>query len=101
MEKLKAAELDGEMFRKEDIEALTNDFVFTAKALIMNMPPRLAVDIAAENSPVMCAEIVKGECKYVLRELSRFEFDPEQYMERVRERRKMELNFMRETEEDE
>lgn len=104
-EELLTEELDGKMFPLEDFEALTDDMVFEVKALIMNLPGRLAMEVAAESDPAMCGELIKGECRYMLTELSEYEFDPEKYMDRIRERRKMELRFMRnrpeEPEEDE
>jgi len=99
-EELSTAELEGSMFRLEDIEVFTNDLVFETKGMIMAFPHRLAVEVAAEDNPAVCAEIIKGECREMLTALSKYEFDPENYMDRVRERRKMELKFMQDNPED-
>ena len=100
-EELITAELEGKMFRAEDVEAYTTDLVYGFKGSIMALPPRVAVDVAAESNPAMCGEIIKKEVRLLLLELSRYEFDPEFYRERIAERRKMELKFMQETEDEE
>ena len=100
-EELTTAELDGTMYRAEDVEAYATDLVYSFKGSIMALPARVAVDVAAENNPAVCGEIVKREVRLLLNELSRFEFDPEFYRERIAERKKMELKFLKETEEDE
>lgn len=100
-EELQTAELDGSMYRAEDVEAWCTDLVYGFKGSIMALPPRVAVDVAAEDNPAMCGEIIKKEVRLLLMELSRYEFDPEFYRERIAERKKMELKFLQETEEDE
>lgn len=99
-EELITAELEGKMFRAEDVEAYTTDLVYGFKGSIMALPPRVAVDVAAESNPAMCGEIIKKEVRLLLLELSRYEFDPEFYRERIQERKKMELQFLQETEEE-
>lgn len=100
-EELATAELDGSMYRAEDVERWSEDVVYMFKGSIMALPSRVAVDVAAESNPAACAEIVKREVRMILNELSEKEYDPEFYRELTRERRKMELNFMQETEPDE
>lgn len=99
-EELQTAELDMNMFRAEDVQAFTEDLVYTFKGSIMALPPRVAVDVAEESNPAACGEIIKKEVRRLLLELSRYQFDPEFYRERIRERQQMELKFLQETEED-
>lgn len=99
-EELTTAELDMKMFRVEDVEAFTEDLVYSFKGSIMALPPRVAVDVAEESNPAACAEIIKKEIRRLLIELSRYQFDPEFYRERIKERQKMELQFMQETDEE-
>lgn len=99
-EELMTAELEGNMIRAEDVEAYTTDIIYTFKGSIMALPPRVAVDVAAENNPAMCGDIIKKEVRRILHELSEYDYDPEFYRERVAERKKMELKFLREIEED-
>ena len=100
-EELATAELDGKMYRAEDVEAYATDLVYSFKGSIMALPSRVAVDVAAESDPAICGEIIKKEVRLLLLELSRFEYDPEFYRERIAERQKMELKFMQETEDEE
>lgn len=97
--KVEAAELEGSMFRVEDVQSYTEDMITTVKAQIMSLPGRLAVEVATESNPAKCAEIIKTEGRALLRELSEYEFNPEFYRERIQERRQMELEFMREPDE--
>ena len=93
-EELETLELDGNMHRSEDVQALTDDFIYTVKGSIMSLPSRVCTDVAAEKDPAACADIVKKECRAILTECSQFEYDPEKYRDRVRERKQMELQFM-------
>lgn len=93
-EELKTAELDGKMYRVEDVSEWCMDLVYAVKGAVMALPPRVAVDVAAEDNPAVCGEIVKREVKMILRDLANYEYDPEFYRERLAERQKMELKFM-------
>lgn len=100
-EELLTAELDGSMFRKEDVEAWTTDLVYAFKGAVMALPSRVAVDVAAEENPAACGAIVTREVKLILNELANYQYDPEYYEDRIRERRKLELRFMNGQDEDE
>ena len=89
IEKLRAEEVRGNMHRAEDVKAMTEDLIYTIRSAIMALPGRLAVDVAAAGSPSEASEIIKSECYKVMRELSRYHYDPKAYEERVRER----MNF--------
>lgn len=86
IEKLRAEEVRGNMHRAEDVKAMTEDLVYTIRSAIMALPGRLAVDVAAAGSPSEASEIIKSECYKVMRELSRYHYDPKAYEKRVRER---------------
>ena len=47
---LQLKELEGKMHRSEDVEALTNDLVYTARSMIMALPGRLAMDVVQAGS---------------------------------------------------
>lgn len=100
-EELATAELEGKMFRSEDVEAFITDLIFDIKASIISIPPRVSADVAEETDPAVCGDIIKKEVRFILQELARYEFDPEFYRERIQERKKMELEFLQETAEDE
>lgn len=47
---LQLKELEGKMHRSEDVEAMTNDLVYTARSMIMALPGRLAMDVVQTGS---------------------------------------------------
>ena len=88
--KMEADELRGKMHRSEDVAAMTEDLIYTMRGSLMALPGRLAVDVAAAASPAEAAEIIRKEVYAIMRELANYEYDPEKYEERVRERRNWE-----------
>ncbi len=79
-------ELDGQMHRSEDVEAMTNDLVFNVRSMIMALPGRLAMDVAQVSSAAEASALIRAECYKVLEELANYKYDPEEYQRRVRER---------------
>ena len=88
--KMEADELRGKMHRSEDVAAMTEDLIYTIRGLLMALPGRLAVDVATVTTPAEAAEIIRKEVHALMRELANYQYDPEKYEERVRERRKWE-----------
>jgi len=88
--KMEADELRGKMHRSEDVAAMTEDLIYTVRGSLMALPGRLAVDVAAAATPAEAAEIIRKEVHALMRELANYEYDPEKYEERVRERRNWE-----------
>ena len=88
--KMEADELRGKMHRSEDVAAMTEDLIYTIRGSLMALPGRLAVDVAAAATPAEAAEIIRKEVHALMRELANYEYDPEKYEERVRERRNWE-----------
>lgn len=87
---LEAQELQGIMHRSEDVAAMTEDLIYTIRGSLMALPGRLAVDVATVTTPAEAAEIIRKEVHALMRELANYQYDPEKYEERVRERRKWE-----------
>lgn len=83
---LEVQELQGIMHRSEDVAALTEDLLYTIRDSLMALPGRLAVDVASAATAAEAAEIVKREVYLVMKDLSGYNYDPEKYAERVRER---------------
>lgn len=94
--KLEADELQGKMHRSEDVAAMTEDLIYTVRGSLMALPGRLAVDVAAATTPAEASEIIRQEVYAVMRELSHYQYDPQKYEERVRERKKWESQDVRE-----
>ncbi len=79
-------ELDGKMHRSEDVEAMTNDLVYTIRGMVMALPGRLAMDVVQVSSAAEASALIRAECYKVLEELANYKYDPEEYQRRVRER---------------
>lgn len=84
---LEAQELQGKMHRSEDVAAMTEDLIYTIRGMLVALPGRLAVDVAAVDAPAEAAELLRKEIFKVMEELSNYRYDPKKYEERVRERR--------------
>lgn len=84
---LEANELQGKMHRSEDVAAMTSDLVYAIRGMLIALPGRVAVDVAAAQTPAEASEIVRKEIHKVMNELSAYKYDPKKYEERVRERR--------------
>ena len=85
--KLEAEELQGKMHRSEDVAAMTEDLVYTIRGMLLALPGRLAVDVAAVTTPAEASEVIRKETFKVMKELADYRYDPAKYEERVRERR--------------
>ena len=83
---LQLKELEGKMHRSEDVEALTNDLVYTARSMIMALPGRLAMDVVQAGSANEASALIRSECYKILDELAGYQYDPEAYRRRVRDR---------------
>ena len=83
---LQLKELEGKMHRSEDVEALTNDLVYTARSMIMALPGRLAMDVVQAGSANEASALIRTECYKILDELACYQYDPEAYRRRVRDR---------------
>ncbi len=79
-------ELEGKMHRSEDVEAMTNDLVYTVRSMIMALPGRLAMDIVQATSAAEASALIRFECHKILNELAGYKYDPEAYKRRVRDR---------------
>lgn len=83
---LQLKELEGKMHRSEEVEALTNDLVYTARSMIMALPGRLAMDVVQAGSANEASALIRTECYKILDELAGYQYDPEAYRRRVRDR---------------
>ena len=79
-------ELRGKMHRSEDVEALTTDLVYAIRGMLLALPGRLAIDLAPISTPAEISERIKQEVNEILLELSTYQYNPEAYQKRVRER---------------
>lgn len=98
--KAEADELQGKMHRSEDVAAMTTDLIYAIRGAMMALPGRLAVDVAAAQSPAEAAEIIRREVNKAMRELSTYRYDPKKYEERVRQRRAWEIESGRDADDE-
>ena len=86
MAELELRELQGDMHRAEDVEAVMTDHVLLIRSMILALPSRLAVDVSNVKTAADASEIIKAECYAMLNQLAAYEYNPEEYQKRVRER---------------
>lgn len=84
--KLELDELKGTLHRSEDIEKLTNELVFTVRSMLLAMPGRVAMDLAALTTAPEVSAYMARHVGGLLDELSQHEYSPEAYAALVRER---------------
>ena len=92
-------ELEGKMHRSEDVEAVTNDLVYTIRSMVMALPGRLAMDVTQATNANEASAIIRSECHKVLEELTNYKYDPEVYRRRVVDREGWGEAFADETDE--
>lgn len=85
-EELKLAELEGIMHRSEDVQAMTEDLIYAVRGAITAMPGKLAMNVANEDDPNICSQIIQDEVALVLANLSDYEYSKERYRKRMKER---------------
>lgn len=83
---LQLKELEGKMHRSEDVESMTNDLVYTIRAMIMALPGRLAMDVTRATNANEAEVLMRSECYKILEELAGYKYDPEVYRRRVMDR---------------
>ncbi len=86
MAELEMKELQGKMHRSEDVAAMTADLIYAIRGAMLALPGRLSVDLSSISDPAEIAVRIQKEVYLVMDELSAYEYDPEKYRERVKER---------------
>lgn len=86
-EVLEAQELQGKMHRADDVAAMTEDLIYAIRGMLVSLPGRLAVDVAAVDTPAEASEVIRKEVYKAMKELSEYKYNPKKYEERVRERK--------------
>ena len=86
MAELELQELQGELHRASDVEAITTGHVMFLRSMLMALPGALAVDLAAIDKPAEAADRIRQEVNSILNRLANYRSDPEEYKKRVRER---------------
>lgn len=84
--KLELDELKGTLHRAEDIEKLTNELVFAVRAMLLALPGRVAMDLAAIDTAPEVSAYLSRHVAVLLDELATHEYSPDAYAALVRER---------------
>lgn len=86
MMELELMEIKGQMHRAEDVESVMTDMVLAVRSALLSLPGRLGVKLAATDSAAECSDAIKKEVYEVLEDLSKYQYDQEEYRKRARER---------------
>ncbi|MCM1427116.1 MAG: protoporphyrinogen oxidase [Eubacterium sp.] len=86
MAELQLEELEGRMHSAEDVEAMTTDLCLAVRSALLSMPGQLSMDVKEAQTAAEISEIIKNAVNDILEELSRYEYNPDEYRRRVRER---------------
>lgn len=86
MAELQLKELKGELHRATDVEEIMTDHVLMIRGMLIALPNKLAVDLANIYDAAVCSEKIKSEVYFILNELSQYEYEPEEFKKRLRER---------------
>lgn len=84
---LEMNELKGSLHAAEDVEKITTDLVIAVRSGLLSLPGKLAVDVVEAKDAAEASEIIKKEVCSLLEELANYEYDPEEYRRRVREKK--------------
>jgi len=83
------AELDGRLHNAEDVEDLFNAMIFDIKSAILAVPnksgPRIAGQFGLDAAEI--SDMIRQDIYQALEELSKHEYDKEDYKKRARERK--------------
>ena len=84
--KLELDELKGIMHQSADIEKLTNELVFAVRSMLLALPGRVAMDLAAINTAPEVSQYMSRHTAVLLDELATHEYNPDAYKQLVRDR---------------
>lgn len=86
MAKLELAEMEGEMHRSCDVEEMTSQLVYAVKNRLTSLPGKLAIDLSRVEEPAEISARIQSEVYEILEDLSNYEYKPQEYEKKVRER---------------
>lgn len=86
-EQLELAELEGRMHNADDVQDAFEQLVYAVRSAILAVPGRAALDVVHASSSAEAAEIIRNEVNEALASLADFQYDPQFFADRVRERK--------------
>ena len=84
---LELQELKGMLHSAEDVEEMTTDLVLVIRSSFLALPGRVSSELAEMETASEVSERLTVEIFDILKDLSNYRYDPEEYRKRVRERR--------------
>lgn len=98
--KLELEEIKGTLHRASDIEKLTNELVFAVRSMLLALPGRTAMDLAAINTAPEVSQYLERHVAVLLDELATHEYNPDAYKQLVREREGWQTDYDDEADEE-
>ena len=86
-QEIELAEIRAQMHRSEDVQKIWTDHIMLLRAMILALPGKCALDCAAADTPAAARQIIKQEVYEILNQIAAYQYDPDQYAERVRDRK--------------
>lgn len=87
MAELELQELQGKLHAAEDVEKMTTDLALVIRSYFLAMPGKISAELAEIDDAREISEKLKKEIFDILKDLSNYEYDPEEYRRRARERK--------------
>ena len=86
MAELQLREMKLELYEAEDIEAVISDLVYAVRGNLLSLPGRLSVQLVGINTAAEMSKIIQDEVGRMLLDLSRYQYDPKVFRDRVNAR---------------
>ena len=86
MAELELEEIKSGLLSAEDVKDATTDLIMCIRSAVLTLPGILAPKLAETDSATEASEIIKKAVYGVLDGLANYEYDPEEYKRRVREK---------------
>lgn len=84
---LELKELQGKLHAAKDVEEMTTDLVLVIRSSFLALPSKVSAELAEMEDAREISERLKEEIFDILTDLSNYEYDPDEYRRRVRERK--------------
>lgn len=84
---LELAETSGNMHSSEDVQAAFEQLVYGIRSMLLALPGRLAIDVTEAVNSAEASNIIRAQVDEILNTLAQYEYDPEFFSERVKDRK--------------
>lgn len=84
---LELQELKGMLHSAEDVEDMTTDLVLVIRSSFLALPGKVSSELGEIENASEISERLKTEIFDILKDLANYQYNPEEYRKRVRERR--------------